>query len=197
MNVWTLWIITVLIALGLTKAKDDIWQGKIPIKFLKAVMEQPTLCESGYSDYESCENAMMINSAKSRSANDAYEYNSDEVNIEKIIEDLAPSEEKRSNSRAGCDCQLSSEMIDLGPSSFPRLIRNVTCDRTHKRCYHSRGKELRCLPIPYKVSVIKMRDYRIDPRKAYDEIVLPQDLRCCWKADYIPTIVGCVCGPDY
>lgn len=62
----TLWIITASFALGatLTKAKDDIWQRKIPIKFLKAVMEQPTLCESGYADYDSCENAVSTNSAK-------------------------------------------------------------------------------------------------------------------------------------
>lgn len=38
-----------------------------------------------------------------------YEYNSEEVNIEKIIGDFAPQpiEVKRSHSRAGCDCQLS------------------------------------------------------------------------------------------
>lgn len=63
----TLWIITASIALGaLTKAKDDIWQREIPLKFLKAVMDQPTLCESGYADYNSCENAQIVpaNSAK-------------------------------------------------------------------------------------------------------------------------------------
>lgn len=61
----TLWIITASIALGaLTKAKDDIWQRNIPLKFLKAVMDQPTLCESGYVDYDSCENAVPTNSAK-------------------------------------------------------------------------------------------------------------------------------------
>lgn len=39
-----------------------------------------------------------------------YEFNSEEVNLEKIVEDLVPVEEKpekRSHSRAGCDCQLS------------------------------------------------------------------------------------------
>lgn len=35
-----------------------------------------------------------------------YELNSDEVNIEKIVGDIIPNEEKR-NLRAGCDCQLS------------------------------------------------------------------------------------------
>lgn len=92
-----------------------------------------------------------------------------------------PLEEKRSHSRAGCDCQLSvrkisrkiawildeilrqtlqnrwffvpfqTELIDLGPASFPRHIRNVTCDE-HKRCFHSRAKGLHCLPIHYQVT---------------------------------------------
>lgn len=110
------------------------------------------------------------------SSNDAYEYNSDEINLEKIVGDFVPIEEKRS-SQAGCDCQLSvgciitfefsrllnyikliecvftvlkTSFIDLGPASFPRHIRNVTCDQ-HKRCYHSRAKGLRCLPIHYEV----------------------------------------------
>lgn len=61
----TLWIVTASIALiALTKAKDDTWQRTIPIKFLKAVMEQPTLCETGYADYDSCENTVTTNSVK-------------------------------------------------------------------------------------------------------------------------------------
>lgn len=62
----TIWIITASIALGatVTKAKNDIWQRKIPIKFLKAFMDQPSLCESGYADYDSCENVVSTNSAK-------------------------------------------------------------------------------------------------------------------------------------
>lgn len=58
-------IITASIALiAFTRANEDEWQRKIPIKFLKAVMKQPTLCESGHGDYESCENTMTTNSAK-------------------------------------------------------------------------------------------------------------------------------------
>lgn len=112
---------------------------------------------------------------------------------------------------------FQSTLIDLGPSSFPRHIRNVTCDE-HKRCYHSRAKGLHCLPIHYQVSpnisidfafssnyqkknyfqvsVIKMREYRVNPESS-DAYVLPQGLRCCWKAMNIPTVVGCVCGPHY
>lgn len=40
-------------------------------------------------------------------SNDMYEYNSEEVNMEKIVGEIMPIEEKRSHSRAGCDCQLS------------------------------------------------------------------------------------------
>lgn len=43
-----------------------------------------------------------------------YEFNSEEVNIEKIVEDVAPVEEKpekRSHSRAGCDCQLAVSIL--------------------------------------------------------------------------------------
>lgn len=36
-----------------------------------------------------------------------YEYNSDEVNMEKNAGEMMPVEEKRSHSGAGCDCQLS------------------------------------------------------------------------------------------
>lgn len=39
-----------------------------------------------------------------------------------------------------------------------------------------------------------MRPHRIDPSESFDSPVLPQKLRCCWKAMHIPTIVGCVCG---
>lgn len=46
-------------------------------------------------------------SMRSHATNDLYEYNSEEVNIEKIVSDIMPTEEKRSRSRAGCDCQLS------------------------------------------------------------------------------------------
>lgn len=102
--------------------------------------------------------------------------------MDKIVGDIAPVEEKRSHSRAGCDCQLSvcdlakfhslftllkiwrnifssilvhfisfqSTLIDLGPGSFPRHVRNVTCDE-HRRCFHSRAKGLHCLPIHYQV----------------------------------------------
>lgn len=104
-----------------------------------------------------------------------YEYNSEEINIEKIIGEIVPIEDKRSTSRAGCDCQLSvssdssffkvifgtylikkiffakTSYIDLGPTVFPRHVRNVTCDE-HKKCYHSRGKGLHCLPIHYDVN---------------------------------------------
>lgn len=43
----------------------------------------------------------------SRAINDLYEYNSEEINVDKIVGDITPVEEKRSHSRAGCDCQLS------------------------------------------------------------------------------------------
>lgn len=116
-----------------------------------------------------------------------YEYNSDESNVDKVFREIVTTEEKRSHSRAGCDCQLSvsetdfffvwrakkfiywssfkaiddqsrrqnfivfqTTLIDLGPTAFPRHIRNVTCDE-HKRCYHSRAKGLHCLPIHYQV----------------------------------------------
>ncbi|XP_055303634.1 uncharacterized protein LOC129569135 isoform X4 [Sitodiplosis mosellana] len=192
-----LWII--IIGAAITKAKDEIWQRKIPIKFLRAVMEQPNLCESAYADYDSCENAVSTNSVKSRSTDDVYEFNSEEVNIEKIIGDFMPVEEKpekRSHLRAGCDCQLASTLIDLGPSSFPRHIRNVTCGE-HNRCQYARAKNHHCLPIHYQVSVIKMRQYGINPSELTDAYILPQGLRCRWKAMTIPTVVGCVCGPQY
>lgn len=48
---------------------------------------------------------------ESRGSNDMYEFNSEEVNIEKIVGDIVPAEEKRSHSRAGCDCQLSVRTI--------------------------------------------------------------------------------------
>ncbi|XP_055303632.1 uncharacterized protein LOC129569135 isoform X2 [Sitodiplosis mosellana] len=221
MNPWqALWII--IIGAAITKAKDEIWQRKIPIKFLRAVMEQPNLCESAYADYDSCENAVSTNSVKSRSTDDVYEFNSEEVNIEKIIGDFMPVEEKpekRSHLRAGCDCQLASTLIDLGPSSFPRHIRNVTCGE-HNRCQYARAKNHHCLPIHYQVkttfcptppssnssklnvclqqvSVIKMRQYGINPSELTDAYILPQGLRCRWKAMTIPTVVGCVCGPQY
>lgn len=89
-------------------------------------MDQPTLCESGYADYDSCENSVSTNSIKrfgldfhnlpsesnamfrfSRSSNDVYEYNSEETNENKIVADVGLIEKKRSHSQAGCDCQLS------------------------------------------------------------------------------------------
>lgn len=60
----TLWIIIIGASATIIKAEDEIWQQKIPIKFLRAVMEQSTLCESGYADYDSCENAVSSNSVK-------------------------------------------------------------------------------------------------------------------------------------
>lgn len=121
----------------------------------------------------------------SRPQLDVYEYNSEETNVDKVFREIV-TEEKRSHSRAGCDCQLSvsfllrgtkkkkfqphvkaiddqrrrhnfilfqTTLIDLGPTAFPRHIRNVTCDE-HKRCYHSRNKGLHCLPIHYQVHSI-------------------------------------------
>lgn len=87
--------------------------------------------------------------------------------------------EKRSNRRPDCDCQLSvrnnfffsftqfaaeklkthfefafqSEFIDLGASTYPRFVRNVTCDG-HSRCQHAPRRGLHCLPIHYDVSQI-------------------------------------------
>lgn len=56
----TIWIITASTAIfAMVSAKDDIWPQKNPLKFLKAVMEQPTMCESG--DYDSCENSIFTN----------------------------------------------------------------------------------------------------------------------------------------
>lgn len=48
-----------------------------------------------------------------------------------------------------------------------------------------------------QVSVLKMREYRVNPTEISNAHVLPQGLRCCWKAMTIPTVVGCVCGPHY
>lgn len=123
----------------------------------------------------------------SRPSLDVYEYNSEETNVDKVFREIV-TEEKRSHSRAGCDCQLSvslfrwkkryfhfevdlkqfydqirrhnfilfqTTLIDLGPTAFPRHIRNVTCDE-HKKCYHSRNKGLHCLPIHYQVCLICM-----------------------------------------
>lgn len=116
----------------MTRGNDATWQRKIPIKFLKAVIEQQPqpLCESSYTDYDSCENVVSSNNAKkyfkhflidkipnsynnrifflifSRNNNDLYEYNSEESNIDKINGEFSNIEEKRGYSRAGCDCQL-------------------------------------------------------------------------------------------
>lgn len=42
----------------------------------------------------------------SRPLLDVYEYNSEESNVDKVFREIV-TEEKRSHSRAGCDCQLS------------------------------------------------------------------------------------------
>lgn len=48
----------------MTRGNDATWQRKIPIKFLKAVIDQQPLCESSYTDYDSCENFVTSNNAK-------------------------------------------------------------------------------------------------------------------------------------
>lgn len=138
-------------------AKDDQWQQNVPIKFLKLLMEQQPLCESG-SDYENCENYISSITGKryllfqwnkslitlvlivgyivifnkknielyfSRIPNDVYEYNSEETNIEKLVNDLSIGEEKRDHSRAGCDCQLSVSWF-VENKSLENLLKKST-----------------------------------------------------------------------
>lgn len=45
--------------------------------------------------------------------------------------------------------------------------------------------------------IIRMHDDRTKSNEMNEAHVLPQGLRCCWKAMTIPTVVGCVCGPHY
>lgn len=109
-----------------------------------------------------------------RNAIEPFEYggSGEDNSIVKLLSDVSTVEEKRGRSQAGCDCQLrvrhghdektacrfflncglfQSEYVDLGPSTYPRYVKNVTCDE-HKRCYHSRSKGYQCHPIHYKVS---------------------------------------------
>lgn len=114
-----------------------------------------------------------------RSSIDPFDYggSSEENGFMKLLGDVSTTiEEKRGRSQAGCDCQLrvslraawtlhtiyeyfvffffspfQSEYVDLGPSTYPRYVKNVTCDE-HKRCYQSRSKGYQCHPIHYKVS---------------------------------------------
>lgn len=59
-----LWIITASIAVfAIARANDEKWPRKFPFNFRNLVNKQE-LCESGYTDYESCDNYISNGLAK-------------------------------------------------------------------------------------------------------------------------------------
>lgn len=59
-----LWIITNFIAVfAIATASEEKWPRKFPFS-LRNLMNKPELCESGYTDYESCDNYVSTSLAK-------------------------------------------------------------------------------------------------------------------------------------
>lgn len=94
----------------------------------------------------------------------------------------------------GCNCQISSNMIDLGYDHFPRYLMSAVCEDNRESPNGKCSQGSKCKPIEYNVSVltVRSRKKRLDERKRSHQV--PQMLRSHFKFNVVTVIAGCICS---